>query len=348
MNEMRGEWLNVCTSLIAFCSTDEQKADEVKAFQELFVRLMSLLHCSALQAVCKLEDKRLELIDVYGIDVASLRHLRDSMNRCDVLCLWLSRLILQQHFSKVLVAPPPILSRTFQDLGRGRVRVSDLAKIRDIPFPFPYAQLIVTMLVVHSVITAMITSQYIRPWYWAGSITFIAISGFWALFFISAEIDHPFGDDPNDLPLGKLQQDWNARLLELLRPEQQVPPEYTPHKHGKHPARFSITDYLARSEGDSHTRRRRFNIPSKSTDIFESLDDLMSHHETFVDDGTQVASPNSNQHSPPSLLPAENAWAFASADKGLDLDLEVCEESHAAPIKEISISAGRNDIMDRT
>lgn len=342
MNEMRGEWLNVCTSLIAFCSRDEAKADEVLAFQELLVRLMNLLHCSALQAVCKLEDKRLELIDVYGIDVTSLRHLRDSMNRCDVLCLWLSRLILDSHLNHVLVAPAPILSRSFQDLGRGRVKVSDLAKIRDIPFPFPYAQLIVMMLAVHSVITAMITSQYIHPWYCSGLITFIAMSGFWALFFISAEIDHPFGDDPNDLPLGKMQQDWNARLLELIRPEKQVPVKFTPHRHGKHPARFSITDYLARSEGDSHNRRRRLYMASKSTDIFETLDDLMSHHATLADG---EASPRTDDL-PPRLLPSADSWLQANVEKNLDVDLEVCEESHAAPMKEISIAAGRREITN--
>ena len=341
MNEMRGEWLNVCTSLIAFCSAEEEMEEKVHAFQELLVRMMSLLHCSALQAVCKLADKRLELIDIYGIDVASLRHLRDSKNRCDVLCLWLSRLILDNHLNKVLVAPAPILSRSFQDLGRGRVRVSDLAKIPDIPFPFPYAQLIVTMLTVHSVITAMITSQYIHPWYWAGAITFIAISGFWALFFISAEIDHPFGDDPNDLPLADMQQDWNARLLELIRKERQVPPCYTPHSHGKHPARFSITDYLARSEGDSRIGRRRLFEASKSTDIFESLDDLMSHHATFSNDNP---TNEGHEHLPPRLLPSTENSGLPKDVKSLDVSLEVSEESHAAPMKEINIVVGRREI----
>ncbi|CAK9071297.1 unnamed protein product [Durusdinium trenchii] len=342
MNEMRGEWLNVCTSLIAFCSPEEEKAEEVVIFQELLVRLMSLLHCSALQAVCKLADKRLELIDVYGIDVKSLRQLRDSVNRCDVLCLWLSRLILDNHLKKVLIAPAPILSRSFQDLGRGRVRVSDLAKIRDIPFPFPYAQLIVTMLAVHSVITATITSQYIHPWYCAGLVTFIAISGFWALFFISAEIDHPFGDDPNDLPLGKMQQDWNKRLMELLQPDRQVPPTFTPHGHGKKAARFSITSYLARSEGDS--RRYRF-LPSKSTDIFESLDDLIDHHTSMAGEGEEdeEEGPSSrpSQYPPMLLSAADCRSSTVTANPTNDLDLEVCEESRAGFMREFSTTIGR-------
>ena len=339
MNEMRGEWLNVCTSLIAFCSAEEDRAEEVAVFQELLVRLMSLLHCSALQAVCKLADKRLELIDVYGIDVKSLRQLRDSVNRCDVLCLWLSRLILDSHLNKVLIAPAPILSRSFQDLGRGRVRVSDLAKIRDIPFPFPYAQLIVSMLAVHSLITAMITSQYIHPWYNAGGLTFIAISGFWALFFISAEIDHPFGDDPNDLPLGKMQQDWNKRLIELLHPDRQRPPGFTLHAHGKKAARFSITSYLARSEGD---RTRYRYLPSKSTDIFESLDELITHHVSMAeaDDETSDTSPRPSEL-PPMLLSSADARSSIVTVAPGDLSMEVCDESRAASMRDFSTTFGK-------
>ena len=330
MNEMRGEWLNVCTSLIAFCSADEAKAEQVRQFQELLVRLMSLLHCSALQAVCKLKDKRLELIDVYGIDVNSLRNLRDSINRCDVLCLWLSRLILNNHLNGVLIAPAPILSRSFQDLGRGRVRVSDLAKIREIPFPFPYQQLIVTLLAAHSFITAMITSQFIHPWHWAGGITWLATSGFWALFFISAEIDHPFGDDPNDLPLGKMQQDWNARLVELLQPQRQAPPHYTCHEHGRKAARFSITSYLQRSEGDG---RRMHFVASKSTDIFDTLDALMDHHEK---------SDRSEEEMPPVLLPA-SSWGdevTKSVSGKPELVLEVSQESPVGMMKEFTTNMG--------
>jgi len=324
MNEMRGEWLNVCTSLVAFCSSEKDKEAEVQSFQELLVRLMSLLHCSALQAVCKLADKRLELIDVYGVDVNSLRHLRDSVNRSDVLCLWLTRLILENSEKKVLVAPAPILSRSFQDLGRGRVRMSELVKIKDIPFPFPYQQLIITMLAVHSVITAMITSQYIHPWYWAGLITFIAMSGFWALFYICAEIDHPFGDDPNDLPLGELQKDWNARLLELLQDMSQRPPEYTAHRHGLHAARFSITSYLAHTHGD-HARTLKSGL--SSTDIFDSLDELISHHASFAVDC------RGSQH-PPVLLPS-----FDSEHSKSDFNTEVSEESHIGHLREFSTMA---------
>eukprot|EP00439_Symbiodinium_sp_Y106_P065846 s936_g10.t1 len=286
MNKMRGEWFNVCTSLLAFCSAEPEKTEQVVLFQELLVRLMSLLHCSALQLVCKLKDKRLELIDVYGVDVSSLHHIRDASNRCDVLCLWLTRLVLENHLKQVLVAPAPILSRSFQDLGRGRVNLADLVKIRDIPFPFPYAQLIASMLAVHSIITSMITSQFVHPWYNAGCVTFITMSGFWALFYICAEIDHPFGDDPNDLPLTDLQHDWNVRLLELLDPKSQRVPAFTVHTHGMHAARFSITSYLAKSEIDLKNRRTTAldvaHARHASPDIFDSLDDLITHHQSMA------------------------------------------------------------------
>merc|ERR1719487_863410 len=49
LQQVRGEWYNAASSLIAFSSSDEEKSDQVRDFQHLMVRLMSLLYCSALQ-----------------------------------------------------------------------------------------------------------------------------------------------------------------------------------------------------------------------------------------------------------------------------------------------------------
>jgi hypothetical protein len=83
-------------------------------------------------------------------------------------------------------------------------------------------------------------------------------------------------------------------------------------------------------------------MASKSTDIFETLDDLMSHHATLADG---EASPRTDDL-PPRLLPSADSWLQANVEKNLDVDLEVCEESHAAPMKEISIAAGRREITN--
>jgi len=44
--------------------------------------------------------------------------------------------------------------------------------------------------------------------------------------YIALEIDQPFGNDFNDLPVSQMQRDFNRSLLELLDPIAQKPPEY--------------------------------------------------------------------------------------------------------------------------
>ncbi|CAE8585595.1 unnamed protein product [Polarella glacialis] len=49
---------------------------------------------------------------------------------------------------------------------------------------------------------------------------------FWSLFYIALEIDQPFGEDANDLPIHAMQQQWNNSLLTLLLPCSQVIPTF--------------------------------------------------------------------------------------------------------------------------
>ncbi|CAK9071615.1 Ubiquitin-conjugating enzyme E2 11 [Durusdinium trenchii] len=40
-------------------------------------------------------------------------------------------------------------------------------------------------------------------------------TSYWTLFYIAQEIDQPFGEDSNDLPVVELQHEFNKNLLHL-------------------------------------------------------------------------------------------------------------------------------------
>lgn len=79
--QVRGEWLNAASSLIAFCTPEPALQAHVAKFQHQLVRLMSLLYCSALQRVALLADEALEVIDTQGLDTESLCFLVQSEDR---------------------------------------------------------------------------------------------------------------------------------------------------------------------------------------------------------------------------------------------------------------------------
>ncbi|CAE8714198.1 unnamed protein product, partial [Polarella glacialis] len=196
--QMKGQWFVSFSGLFAFCSRDKAKKADVARFQTVLVRLASLLHCSALQQICDLEDNSLEIINSDEMDLISMNFLRSFANPQEVVTNWIQRMIVEAVDSGTIDISAPVLSRTFQELGNGLISLNNARKIKDVQFPFPYAQMISCMLFVH-----------------------------WSLFYIALEIDQPFGEDANDLPIHEMQQEWNNSLLTLLLPYSQVIPSFS-------------------------------------------------------------------------------------------------------------------------
>lgn len=232
INQVRGEWFNAVSTLFTFCSPAPEVQDQVKAFQKTLLHLMSLLHSSALQQVCDLKDDRLEIVACEGMDEESHQFLMSSNDRCEILMQWIQRLIVECDEGKIIKVAPPLLTRVFQELSRGMVHLNNARKIKEIPFPFPYSQMLTVMLLVHWLSQPMLASQVIKSRIAAAVVCFFVTFAFWSLIYIAREIDQPFGEDANDLPLRDMQKDFNRSCLNLLHPLAQKVPNYrslTPH-----------------------------------------------------------------------------------------------------------------------
>eukprot|EP00439_Symbiodinium_sp_Y106_P057472 s4335_g8.t1 len=226
-HQITGEWTSAVSNLLSFCSPNIDKQREVEDFRQYLIRLLSLLHCNALQTICDLADDTLEVLNLGGIDAASMLHLRTSPDRCEIVMLWIERLIIEADRKKTLEVPPPILSRAFQELSRGMVSVTNVRKIRKVPFPFPYSQYLSYMLILHWILTPLVASQTVlKPW-WAGIIVFVVSTSYWTLFYIAQEIDQPFGEDANDLPVREMQREFNAKLEFFVQPLSWTVPDFS-------------------------------------------------------------------------------------------------------------------------
>jgi len=241
IHQIRGEWFNAVSNLIAFCTHDEAKKEEVEHFQHLLIRLSSMLYCCALQQVCELTDDTMEIIDVSTMDKDSLAFLKNANDRCEIIMQWIQRLIATGHVDGSLSASPPILSRVYQELSRGIVNLNNVRKIEQVPFPLPYAQILLWMLVVHWLVTPLMASYVIQTPWWAGLLCFITVVGMWSVMYIAVELDQPFGSDHNDLNVAEMQRDFNMSLLQLLHPLAQQPPVYAHTVSTQAPARVPST-----------------------------------------------------------------------------------------------------------
>merc|ERR1712194_760397 len=69
----------------------------------------------------------------------------------------------------------------------------------------------------------------------AGCQSFTVSLAFWCINYVAMEIEMPYGDDSNDLPLILIQEDTNSKLTILLDGKAQKPPpfRYDPVEHCK-------------------------------------------------------------------------------------------------------------------
>lgn len=134
----------------------------------------------------------------------------------------------------VLPVAPPVLSRAFQELSRGIVNLQNARKIADFPFPYPYAQVSILMLLLHWGLMPFWCSMLLSKTMAAGT-SFVVIFFLWCLNFIALQLEAPFGDEPNDLPMDQMILDWNNSLCTLLSPRSQRPPafEFDPATHDR-------------------------------------------------------------------------------------------------------------------
>lgn len=225
-DRMRAEWFEATSSLMAFTKLATASAADVQNFKELIVRLVSMLHASALadlesgnsESAEDLWAHSYEIIDPGVVDLESIASISSCDVRTELLFAWVQQLITEHIASGVLAVPSPILTRTFQELSAGMMAFHDAMRISHVPFPFPYAQACDCILIIYSLLVPAITSQWVTNVYWAAIFSFVQVFILWSLNLIAMEIDQPFGRDTNDIDGERMQREMNMQLTLLLTP----------------------------------------------------------------------------------------------------------------------------------
>lgn len=82
------------------------------------------------------------------------------------------------------------------------------------------------MIMLQTVLTPVVMATLMESMFWCGSLTFISAFSYTCINYIACEIEMPFGDDENDLPVSKLQESFNTALIMLTHKECTRCPEF--------------------------------------------------------------------------------------------------------------------------
>eukprot|EP00929_Paragymnodinium_shiwhaense_P041297 TRINITY_DN21467_c0_g3_i1.p1 TRINITY_DN21467_c0_g3~~TRINITY_DN21467_c0_g3_i1.p1 ORF type:complete len:558 (+),score=68.22 TRINITY_DN21467_c0_g3_i1:402-2075(+) len=356
LQRLRGTWVNCVSSCIAFCTADVSKTAEVEKFKQQLVRLMSLLYCSAMTSVCQ-QQRQYEVVDFEGLEESSLTWLATQPNQCEVVLQWIQRLITEKQAAGLFVAPAPILSRVFQDLGNGMLELNDARRIKLVPFPFPYSQIISIVLCLHMFFGVVVAGYTTQSPMAAFCYCFMSSFVFWSVNYIAIEIERPYGDDANDLPLADLTAYMNSALVNLLQREAQRPPLYqidtTDDSAGQQRCKrreWRVTSWARRADPgsvDESVRVWSESKPSKgerrsrrSSSIFGwrgSLPDIVE--EDNEDDGRSTASSygcKSPDEGPSSVRSSRRSVSSRDSPKRKDERLVIQHREPEAPLKQVA------------
>merc|ERR1712232_1318293 len=158
--------------------------------------------------------------------------LLKSEMKVELLFEWIQQLVVENISSGVLSIPPPILSRSFQELANGMVEHHNALKIAEIPYPFPYAQVCDCVLLAHWILTPIVTAVWVSHPVWAGVFSFVQVFILWSLNLTAIEIENPYGRDANDISGEHLQKQFNKELMLLVQPETERTPKMSRRRSG--------------------------------------------------------------------------------------------------------------------
>ena len=150
-------------------------------------------------------------------------------DRVSLLMGWVMRLVGERRDAGGINVPPPVLSRPYQLLSNGHAAFQGCKKIRDTPFPFPYAQLMTILLWLLAfsfpfVVTFLVPESQGG---WPGArtegsgklpariLSFFVVLMYFALNEVARELEVPFHVAANDLNIEELHEEF-ITMLETL------------------------------------------------------------------------------------------------------------------------------------
>jgi predicted membrane chloride channel (bestrophin family) len=204
-----------------------------------------------------------------GVSSAEIRFLqmaRGPYAKTQLCWQWLSEFIIREHLAgSTGKVGPPIISRVVQFLSDGMSFYNHARKIMYIPFPFPSAQISVFFVIAVIFAVPLMMDQYATELWLSSLLTFFTVTCLAGLHEVARELENPFRNVPNDLPVTTFQAFFNEALLTMYNgyhPDAYWDPSRTkgggmPHKSSRAPS--SIPEEKGKSKSAAAKESKSVN-----------------------------------------------------------------------------------------
>ena len=154
---------------------------------------------------------------VSDAEIEVLQAARGPYAKVALCTMWVEEFICREHLNGGTGAVgAPIISRLFQFTSDGMIGYNQARKVAYIPFPFPHAQ--ITSLFVLMVVGLMpvLVLSFVNDEVFGFIINLLTVMCFTGLHEVARELENPFQNVPNDIPLNNFQAQFNEGLMQMF------------------------------------------------------------------------------------------------------------------------------------
>lgn len=150
-------------------------------------------------------------------EIAFLQRARGPYAKTQLVWSWLSDFIVREHMAGSMgKVGPPIVSRIIQFLSDGILYYNHARKIMFTPFPFPHAQLSAFFVLMAMIAIPFLMNQYANEVWLGAALSFLTVTCLAGLHEVARELENPFRNAPNDVPLCTLLAFYNEALVTMF------------------------------------------------------------------------------------------------------------------------------------
>lgn len=147
-------------------------------------------------------------------EILLLQKARGPYAKVSLCSMWLTEFITREYMAgSTGKVGPPIISRLYQFISDGIVGYNQARKVAYIPFPFPHGQITAFFSLTIIILFPMFYYAYVRSLSLACIMNFFTVLCFYGVHEVARELENPFQNVPNDIPLTTFQAQFNEALV---------------------------------------------------------------------------------------------------------------------------------------
>jgi len=162
----------------------------------------------------KKEERHDVIFDILGdVQPDEAELLEGSTDKVVLVSGWITIALTEFSNRGWFAQDPALTSRVYQDILHGMTAYKKALMIAVVPFPFCFVQMLHVLLYVFICSCPLMVIVFTSSASTAAVMTFCTIVGYWGINGIAAELENPYGEELNDLPL----EEMNADFVDTIR-----------------------------------------------------------------------------------------------------------------------------------